>query len=649
MAQLGRFDNTFLTPLGLPAVGASCAVYREGATVNGNQSGTTPLTITVRHRGKIAAGDSVFIGTATGTTYSVDSVTATTVTVSGFVDTLAVSGGDRLTPSNSQPTLYSDDQGGATTGNPLTTSSLGRAQCWMNTGAYDFIVSGGGSTTTAFVGEVTVGESPATVISGETDSATAVAHIEDTYFQLATAGAKLKSWRNAGTEKASVDKDGTGIFPRIGQSSSVTTGGAFRFVDGNVFPLTVAGVQAALDECESAGGGTVYVPSNANISISTTPIKIPNRCGIVGTGLSAPGNPTFKATSSTVSTSVVENKTQDGTQQIAFLRNVQLSADGKTGTASLTNGVLWFKRVLSGSHIQDVRVVDTPSVGVLFEGTTTAAQGIMYCENLVVGNCGDNNIVVKEGARNVIFNHVESDNPGTGKANLRIQATTSSSAQSIGVKISGLYMENDDTTGNLVVVDSCANVQIDGLTSAATAGTPPTTPIKIQGLGNSGGGTSGFVLRSAYIHQTGVNAVLIDDQTAGIQVTVGPNSSQPLRFVSWYSSPVAISTGGIQSQNQIIGIQYQKQGVDVASSATITPLEGNFFSVTGTADITSITATGRDKGRIITLKFNSTAATNGVVDGSNLKLAGNLAYTADDTLTLVCDGTNWYEIARSVN
>ena len=36
-------------------------------------------------------------------------------------------------------------------------------------------------------------------------------------------------------------------------------------------------------------------------------------------------------------------------------------------------------------------------------------------------------------------------------------------------------------------------------------------------------------------------------------------------------------------------------------------------------------------------------------DGSNLKLAGNFVTTADDTITLAYDGTNWYEICRSVN
>jgi hypothetical protein len=38
-----------------------------------------------------------------------------------------------------------------------------------------------------------------------------------------------------------------------------------------------------------------------------------------------------------------------------------------------------------------------------------------------------------------------------------------------------------------------------------------------------------------------------------------------------------------------------------------------------------------------------------VVDGGNLKLSGNWTAAADDTLRLVFDGTNWFEIGRSDN
>ena len=84
----------------------------------------------------------------------------------------------------------------------------------------------------------------------------------------------------------------------------------------------------------------------------------------------------------------------------------------------------------------------------------------------------------------------------------------------------------------------------------------------------------------------------------------------------------------------------------VASAASLTlPRGADVINVTGTTGITSISATGNAR-RCVTLNF---VAALTVTDGSNLKLAGNFTTTADDTLTLYCDGTNWIEIARSVN
>lgn len=84
---------------------------------------------------------------------------------------------------------------------------------------------------------------------------------------------------------------------------------------------------------------------------------------------------------------------------------------------------------------------------------------------------------------------------------------------------------------------------------------------------------------------------------------------------------------------------------DVASAATVTlPTVGSMFRITGNTNITSITASWN--GREATLRFASNPT---LTDGSNLRLAGNLAAAADTTVTLVCDGTNWYETRRSVN
>jgi len=82
----------------------------------------------------------------------------------------------------------------------------------------------------------------------------------------------------------------------------------------------------------------------------------------------------------------------------------------------------------------------------------------------------------------------------------------------------------------------------------------------------------------------------------------------------------------------------------VTAAATIAVAGYRFVNVTGNTNITSVTATS--KGHIVTLIFSGTPT---FTDGSNLKLNGNLVASADDTITLVCDGTNWLELNRSAN
>ena len=92
-------------------------------------------------------------------------------------------------------------------------------------------------------------------------------------------------------------------------------------------------------------------------------------------------------------------------------------------------------------------------------------------------------------------------------------------------------------------------------------------------------------------------------------------------------------------------------GINIASNNIINiPFKGSVFNVTGTASIATITVGGTSNyGRTIRLIFMETASGAGVIDGSNLKLSGNFAYNVDDVLTLCCDGTNWFEMSRSVN
>ena len=89
------------------------------------------------------------------------------------------------------------------------------------------------------------------------------------------------------------------------------------------------------------------------------------------------------------------------------------------------------------------------------------------------------------------------------------------------------------------------------------------------------------------------------------------------------------------------------KGSNVTSAATATLGVGNLFHVTGTTSITTLnTCDSTTSGLTVTLIFDDVLT---FTDGNNLKLAGNMTTSADDTITLACDGSNFYEIARSVN
>ena len=104
---------------------------------------------------------------------------------------------------------------------------------------------------------------------------------------------------------------------------------------------------------------------------------------------------------------------------------------------------------------------------------------------------------------------------------------------------------------------------------------------------------------------------------------------------------------------KITGPFVQNQGATIATvaGALTTPLaDGNFFIFTGNNSITNILTDSSEAGKVIYCVFTGTG---GLTDGSNLKLngnfAGNGAGDAFDSITLISDGTEWIELARSVN
>jgi hypothetical protein len=93
------------------------------------------------------------------------------------------------------------------------------------------------------------------------------------------------------------------------------------------------------------------------------------------------------------------------------------------------------------------------------------------------------------------------------------------------------------------------------------------------------------------------------------------------------------------------------KGANVASASTTTLGAGNFFDITGTTTISNITI--KPAGTVVYLKFdgNINLQTGTIGNSGALRLTGGatLAATQYDVLTLISDGTNWWQVAFNAN
>lgn len=111
-----------------------------------------------------------------------------------------------------------------------------------------------------------------------------------------------------------------------------------------------------------------------------------------------------------------------------------------------------------------------------------------------------------------------------------------------------------------------------------------------------------------------------------------------------------LAAGDARFNGRVLGAQ----GANVASASTITLGNGNYFSVTGTNTIDCIVGTGWTAGSEVVLDFAGVLTvtdSSGGCAGADKPINIGAAFTssADDTLTLIYNGTAWKETARSVN
>lgn len=269
--------------------------------------------------------------------------------------------------------------------------------------------------------------------------------------------------------------------------------------------------------------------------------------------------------------------------------------------------------------------------GFLFDGDVDGAN--IYCKGITasfdgLGGVGFNRKYTQVWFTQMLIEHI-------GKANTIFPAFPAVT------NARGLSITNACTqiVGSDIYVQACngGGVFFDGLSRASFTN----LVVLDNGQANSGGAG-----------QVGINfnANNTDVKIQGLIVNFGALQTTDIAESSTGNDVVISNSTARTFFNTANGIKFSGLNTTttsstVASASTITLIPyHNFFSISGTTTIDSITPSWA--GRQVTLKFESTPI---VGDANNLILASQFNTTANDTLTLICDGTNWYEVSRSAN
>lgn len=305
------------------------------------------------------------------------------------------------------------------------------------------------------------------------------------------------------------------------------------------------------------------------------------------------------------------HRSSGGTQGLAVIRhkfNGDLFSFGANGGA-LKNLLLYEDDVTTGRTGAAIKATSSASAG-----------GFIQCENLVIsGGDGWERDVVLDGSAWTTFGIRKVEFLNCQFFGARTAGETIKITRGVHCKFLGGFVDPAPTavTQGIKLIDTgttdvqFANFELIGDFYTEAAG----------GRCTYTGGISGTITCTA---SSGNNAFFIASSTA--------------------STPAWANAG--DDKNTIQG-PTRYANITAAASLTV-PGAAEVLMVNGTTGpITSIVATGMG-GRRLTLVF-SNATPPQVTDGSNLLLAGNFVTTQWDTLTLVSDGTNWYECSRSAN
>lgn len=347
-----------------------------------------------------------------------------------------------------------------------------------------------------------------------------------------------------------------------------------------------------------------------------------------------------------------------------------ITADGNVSKFEYNNNRAW----LNGTHGIGI-------IGIAIDGTINSnvcwdnGQAVPTADNITGYNSGNANITISGNVcRGGLNNGIH-----VGGSRLNIIGNTITSALFYGLSVWPNTGNGDDITivGNILKSNGLSGMWIKNCTSGVISGNlirdntqhglllDTCTDVAITGNTAIGNGFDGFhnsntssnvtingnVFRSNGgdgIDLGNVSHSAVSGNNCHLNTGYGINRSGTEAYNVITGNQVASNTAGqifTPATTTWVSNNITEETYSVASAATVTlPPNGEFFNITGTTTITSITASFI--GRRVTLQFTGSLT---VTDGSNLKLAGNFVTAVTNTLTLVSDGASWIECSRSIN
>lgn len=379
-------------------------------------------------------------------------------------------------------------------------------------------------------------------------------------------------------------------------------------------------IQAALDAAGSITGSHVIVPPNAVGWLINTPLNIPDGVTLRGVG---PAGSRIFANDGFVGTAMVKNKLADGTQEFAWVKDLELHARGVAAKCLL------FDTIFVNSGIDNVLATNATSHGIHIT-TSVGAAGPIFLRDVWTKQHGGDLLRVENQMRGVWMQNITAEYPASGQPSVRI---ISSGGTSQTHYILGLHLENFaiGVTGSGVLLDNVIGALIEVINVAGTAATAYSDIVKLQNA------CAGIEINRICGYSGLATNVVVDPDNSVTLATAGRGN-----FLPGYRTP---DFGPYPSQVQTLTYSASiSTDVERGTTAKITATNGTAFTINAPTN----PRTGEELTYDIT---NSSGGAMGAITWNAVfKLAGaftNPANTKRRTITFYYDGSSWVEKTRA--